>query len=67
MEILTKEEPEPYENAKFCYIYKERFEDEYAKEKKYLKVWDHCHYTGKYRGVRIAYAISSLVHLKIFL
>ena len=67
MEILTKEEQEPYENAKFCYICKERFEDEYAKEKKCLKVRDHRHYTGEYRGVRIAYAISRLVHLKSFL
>ena len=37
------------------------------KKKKCLKVRDHRHYTGEYRGVRIAYAISSLVHLKSFL
>ena len=38
MEILTKEEREPYENAKFCYICKERFEGKYAKEKNILKL-----------------------------
>ena len=31
----------------FC---KERFENKYLKDKKYSKVRDHCHYTGKYRA-----------------
>ena len=38
------------ENAKICYICKERFENKYLKDKKYSKVRDHCHYTGKYRA-----------------
>ena len=25
-------------------------EDKYAKDRKYHKVWDHCHYKGEYRG-----------------
>ena len=27
-----------------------KFENKYLKDKKYRKVRDHCHYTGKYRG-----------------
>ena len=37
---------------------KEKFEDKYAKDKKYRKVKEHCHYTGKYRGA--AYSICNL-------
>ena len=44
MKLLTKERQESDENAKNCYICKEKFED------KYCKVRDHCHYTGEYRG-----------------
>ena len=33
-----------------CYICKEKIEDKHAKDNKYGKVRDHCHYTGKYRG-----------------
>ena len=40
----------PYENSKICYIYKEKFENKYLKDRKYCKVRDHCHYTGEYRG-----------------
>ena len=39
-----------YENAKICYIYKEKFKNKYLKDKKLRKVTDHCHYTGKCRG-----------------
>ena len=44
LKLLTKEKQESDENAKNCYICKEKFED------KYCKVRDHCHYTGEYRG-----------------
>ena len=27
------------------------FEDKYPNDKKYCRVRDHCHYTGKYIGV----------------
>ena len=47
---LTKEQQVPYENSKICYIYKEKFENKYLKDRKYCKVRDHCHYTGEYRG-----------------
>ena len=38
------------ENAKTYYICKEIFGDKYAKDKKYGKVRDHCHYTAEYRS-----------------
>ena len=44
---------------KICYICKEKFENKYLKDKKYRKVRDHCHYTGKYRG-----AVHSICNLK---
>ena len=40
---LTKKEEENYNNQ----IYKKEFD---KSDKKYYKVRDHCHYTGKYRG-----------------
>ena len=58
MKLLTKEQQESYENAKTCYICKEKFENKYAKNKKYRKVKDHCHYTREYRGA--AYSICNL-------
>ena len=50
MKLLTKEQQESYGNAKICYIFKEKFEDKYLKDKKYCKVRDHCHYAEEYRG-----------------
>ena len=47
MKLLTKELHESYENAKICYICKEKFENKYVKDKKY-KVRDHCCYTVEY-------------------
>ena len=41
MKLLTKEQQESYENAKICYICKEKFQNEYFKDKKYRKVRDH--------------------------
>ena len=49
--MLANEQHESHENAKICYICKERFKDKYARDKKYCKVRDHCHYTGEYRDV----------------
>ena len=58
MKLLTKEQQEPYENAKICYICKENFENKYLQYKKYCKVRDHCYNTGEYRGA--AHSISNL-------
>ena len=44
--------------ANICYVCKEKFEDNYSKDKKYCKFRDHCHYTGEYRGD--AYGICNL-------
>ena len=44
---LTNEEKESYEKQKNYYI----CEKEFSTDKKYRKVRDHCHYTGKFRGV----------------
>ena len=44
---LTYEEKELYSKQKVCYIYKKGFSTD-DDNKKYHKVRDHCHYTGKY-------------------
>ena len=49
MKLLTKELQRSYENAEICFVYKEKFENKYLKDRKYRKVRDHCHYTGEYR------------------
>ena len=54
MKLLKKELHESYENAKMCYICKEKFENKYVKGRIYCNVRDHCHYTGEYRGVVIS-------------
>ena len=36
--LLTSKQQELYENAKMCYICKEKFEDKYITDKKYHKV-----------------------------
>ena len=48
-EVVNKQQ-ESYENGKFCYICRQKFEDKYAQDKKYCIVRNHCHYTGEYRG-----------------
>ena len=40
------------------YLFK-KFENKYFKDKKYCKVREHCHYTGKYRG-----AVHNICSLK---
>ena len=57
IKLLTKEQLKPYENAKLCYICKEKFDNNYSKDKKYYKVRNHCRYTGEYRGAHISYVI----------
>ena len=36
-----------YENAKICYICKEKSENKYVNDKQYFKVRDNCYYAGK--------------------
>ena len=47
---ITDKENTSYEKQKVCYICKKDFRTDDDNEK-YKKVRDHCHYTGKYRGV----------------
>ena len=51
---LTNKEKRSYEKQKVYYI----CEKEFSTDKKYNKVRDHCHYTGKYRGA--AHSICNL-------
>ena len=44
---LTKKEQEEFDKAEFCHICSEEL---YDVSVKMLKVRDHCHFTGKYRG-----------------
>ena len=46
---LTDKEKKFYEKQKFCYIYKKGFSTDDDNNKKYQKIKDHCHYTGKFR------------------
>ena len=46
---LTNKEKKIHCEQKVCYIYKKEFSTD-DDNKKYHKVRDHCHYTGKYRG-----------------
>ena len=45
MKLLANEQQKSYKNAKICYICNKKFEDRHAKDKKYRKIRDHCHYT----------------------
>ena len=56
---LTDEENKSYKNQKVCYICKKEFSTD-DDNKKYHKVRDHCHYTGKFRG--IAHGICNLTY-----
>ena len=47
MQPLTTEECQSYHEQIVCYICKRRFS---TGNKKYNKVRDHYHFTGKYRG-----------------
>ena len=58
IKLSTEEQPKSYENAKTCYICKEKFENKYLKDKKYHKFRDHCHYTGEYRSA--AHSVCNL-------
>ena len=48
--LLTNEQQKSYENARFCFICKEKFQDKHAKNRIYGKVRDHCRDTGEYRS-----------------
>ena len=47
---VTDEENKFHKEQKVCYICKKEFSTDDDDNKKYHKVKDHCHYTGKIRG-----------------
>ena len=57
-DTVTPEENKSYKKQKESYICKKRFGTD-NENKKYHKVPDHCHYTGKYRG-----AAHDICHLR---
>ena len=58
VKLLTNKQQKSYENAKLCYIRKERFKDKHGKDENYCKARYHCQYTSEYRGA--AYRICNL-------
>ena len=57
--MFTKKQQESYENAKICYICKEKLRNKHLKDKEYRKARDHCDYTRESRG-----AVHSMCNLK---
>ena len=55
---LTKKRLKLRQNATSCYIYGKRFSKNFARNKNYQKVRDHCNFTSKYIGV--AHSICNL-------
>ena len=61
MKPLTSEDNTSYKKQKIYHICKKGLstdDDDDDDDKKHDKVWDHCHYTGKYRGA--AHSICNL-------
>ena len=48
MKLLTNGQQKSNSNAKFCYIFQLKFEDEDLKDKTYCKIRGHFLYTGEY-------------------
>ena len=57
MKLLTKEQQESYENAKICYICKEKFENKYLKDKNIVKLEIIVIIQGNIEVLHIAYVI----------
>ena len=67
MKLFAKEQQESCENAKTCYICKEKVKTIYLKEKKYCKVGYDLLYTGEYRGTvhgicDLKYSVPKKIH-----
>ena len=48
MLLLTKKELKLHQDPTECYICGKRFLKMFVNDKKYRKVRDHCHFTGKW-------------------
>ena len=64
MKLLRHKPKESNENANSCCICRENVEDKYAKDKKYCKVRDHCHYTSKDSGAAHSTYNLNMLYLK---
>ena len=63
---LTDEEHKSYKKQKGSYICKKRFSTD-DDNKKYYKLRDHCHYTGKYSGAAHSICNLNISYQKKFL
>ena len=61
MLLLTTEELKSHQDAKVCYICGKTILKKPSKCTNYWKVWDHLHYTCKYRGT--THSIFNLICL----
>ena len=57
MNLLTKEQKQSYENAKIYYIYKEKFENKYVKDKNIVKLEITAIIQGTVELLRLTYVI----------
>ena len=48
---LTNESQKSHEKTNFCQTCKKCLSNKHINDKNYFKVTDHCHYTGKHRGI----------------
>ena len=65
---LTNKEYESYLNQTNCHIFEKKFKDKYTNDKKYHKIKDYCHHTGKHVGAvhsicNLQYSISKEIHV----
>ena len=60
MKLLAKEHQESYENAKICYICKEKFENKYSENKEHCKVTNHV--VDKNSLLSLLFFYSSLLY-----
>ena len=51
---VNKEELKSHQDAIACYVCGKRFSKKFAKDKIYQNVRDHCHFTGKHRGIKLS-------------
>ena len=57
VKLLTKEQQESHENAKDCYICKEKFENKYLKDKRFQKLEIIVIIQGNIEVLGIAYGV----------
>ena len=66
MKLLTKEQQQSCENAKICYICKEKFKDKYAKYKIIIKLKIIVIMQANLEVLHIAYVIWNMLYLRKF-